>query len=182
MAINRYDSASKEEKGTFTKLFKMLTAFLTLAATTVHHRELREDKRPKYIFALGKNNALAWTIEFQMAGEEVKRIILLVSKVTMKSDFGKALSKTFKEAKVAYGGIVVSIPVENQESIPTMLESIGTLIGASEELELDPKRTYFDPPTGWVEGVENAPPKKEKKAKAPKVEAEVETPAEEPKA
>jgi len=179
MAQNRYASASKAEKGVFTKLNALLVTFLALVSTTVHHRELREEKNPKYIFALSKNNALVYTLEFRLAEDIIKSISMVVSRVTLKSEFGKALMKTFKTAKDAYGGVVIRIPIENQDEVATTLEKIGTLIAASEELELDPKRTYYDPPQGWVDGVENPPVKKEKKEKkvAEPVAEEVEAPA-----
>jgi hypothetical protein len=180
MAKNRYDSASKEEKSVFTKLNGLLAVLITLIGSKIHHRELREEKNPKYIFALGKNNPLVYTLEFRLGKDDIiKSISMVLSRVTLKSDFGKQLMKTFKDAKESYGGIVVRIPIENQDDVATTLKTLGTLMAASEELELDPKRTYFDPPTGWVEGVENPPAKKEKPA--PKAKKE-ETPAEEPKA
>jgi hypothetical protein len=163
MAKNRYSTATAAEKQNFTDLVKTMAPLLA-TGLTIKHRELREEKNPKYILALGKNKALVYTVEFRLGEKNsIKSISLLVSRVTLKSNFGKALIKAFKDAKECYGSIVFRIPVEKQESVPGMLETIGKLIQASDELELDPKRNYLDPPQGWVDGLEDVKPSKVEK-------------------
>jgi len=172
MSANRYGAATAAEKSTFTKLAALLVSFLAIASVKITHRELREEKNPKYIFALSKNNALVYTLEFRLKKGIIQSLSMVVSRVTLKSDFGKALGKTFKEAKIIYGGVVVRIPIEDPDNLPEILDNLAKLIAASDELELDPKRTYYDPPQGWVDGVENPPVKKaEKKEEAEEVEA-----------
>ena len=181
MSANRYGTANADEKKTFKTLASFLVMFLSLLGVGVLHRELRGNKKAKFIFALKKNNPLIHAVEFLMdAGENVKMVSLLVSKVTKDSKFGRGVLKLHIDARLAYGGVVVRIPIENQEELPTLLENIGKLAAASEELELDPKRTYFDPPQGWLDVKDNAPPKKAEKAKKETKKEEVETPTEAP--
>ena len=162
MAKNRYSTATAAEKQNFTDLVKTMAPLLA-TGLTVKHRELREEKNPKYILVLNKNKALVYTVEFRLGDKNsIKSISLLVSRVTLKSNFGKALTKAFKEAKECYHGIVIRIPIEKQESVPATLETIGKLIMASDELELDPKRTYQDPPQDWVDGMNDVKPAKVK--------------------
>jgi hypothetical protein len=178
MASNRYDSANAEEKKNFTNFAKLIVLFLTMVGTKVTHRELKGEKsRKKYGFALKANSTLIHMVEFRAIGDQIKQIVLVISKVTSKSKFGNALLKLHPDAKFSYGGFCFTIPVDNQEDVPTLLEQIGKLAEASEELELDPKRTYSDPPQGWVDGLENPPVKKEKPVKA---KAEVKEPVAEP--
>ena len=176
---NRYASATAEEKKNFTAFNKLIAILVTLLASKVTHRELKGEKaRKKYGFGLKPNNVLIHMIEFRAVADEIRQIVLVVSKVVQNSDFGNALLKLHPDAKFSYGGFVYTLPIEEQDEVPTYLEQIGKLAEASEELELDPKRTYYDPPQGWVEGIENPPVKKEKKAKAEKEETteEVEAP------
>jgi len=172
MDLNRNSTATAAEKKTFTIFAQLIAIVLTLIGCKVDHRELKGKSRPKFVFALKPNNVLIHTLEFQMAGDIVKRIILVVSRVTLDSPFYKGLMK-LPEVKNGYGGVSVFIPIEaqseeaNRKEVEALLLKIGKLAENHEELELDPKRTYHDPPQGWVEGAITRPVKKDE----PKAEA-----------
>ena len=173
--MNRYAKANTAEKANFTKFNKLISGF------SVDHRELKGEKtNVKYIFVLKKNNAHIHSIEFGTKKGEVANIRLVVSRPTLKSDFYKALFKGKSEAKASYGGIVVTYPatIENAQST---LELVSKLNEASEQIELDPKRTYCDPPAGWVEG-NDGKIGVTRGEKAAKEETPAEAPAEEPTA
>ena len=171
--MNRYATATAAEKKVFTTLQKVLLAHTPFA---VAQRELKGEKsKVKYIFDLKANNPHIHQLEFGTKNGEVVNIRMVVSRPTIKTDFYKALFKGKSEAKASYGGVVVHFDATT-DSAPDTLKLIAKLAEASDEVALDPKRTYCDPPCNWVDGNDGkvGVVRNEKKAKeeAPKVEAE----------
>ena len=147
--MNRYAKATAAEKKIFTAMNAILTSHTQFG---VAKRELKGEKtKVKYIFDLKANNPLIHSLEFGTKNGEIVNIRLVVSRPTIKSDFYKALFKGKSEAKASYGGIVVHFDA-TPESAQGTLELIAKLAEASEEISLDPKRTYCDPPANWVDG------------------------------
>ena len=156
--MNRYSKANTKEKANFTKVAKILKENLT--HTAEKSRELKGEKsKVKYIFVLKKNNPLIHVIEFGMKGEEVVNIRLVVSRPTLKTDFYKAVLKSKSECKASYGGIVLHFNTD-AEGANGIIKEINTLCEASEEVVLDPKRTYADPPFGWSGCIGTGKPEK----------------------
>jgi len=161
MDKNRYADANSTEKATFTKVAKILKENFT--HTSEKFRMLKGKSKVKYIFALKENNPLIHTIEFGVKDKEIVNLRLVVSRPTLKSDFYKGIMK-ISEAKNSYGGIVIHFN-GNEKEVSNILKAINTLSEKSEEIELNPKRTYSDPPQGWVDGVDGKPAKIEEPTK-----------------
>ena len=150
MDLNRYSSANAAEKKSFTK-FALLIALLTFAK--VAHRELKGAKsRIKYIFALKANNPHIHSVEMGTRNGEIVNLRLVVSRPTLKSEFYLALMKLKAgDPQKSYGGIVVTFEA-SESTIEGILKDINKLGEVSDEVALNPKRTYCDPPAGWIEG------------------------------
>jgi hypothetical protein len=143
--MERYKNATKDEKAIFTLRSKEVS---TLTHIVERNRELKGEKSwVKYQLNLKANNPHIHVLEFGIKKGEVANVRLVVAKPTLKSDFYKAMEKL--GFKGIYGGIVLHIPCEEKE-LPTLLAKIDKAAEASEEIELDAKRTYCDPPAGWV--------------------------------
>ncbi len=144
--MDTYAKATSKEKAVFTNFSKLLKE--NSPTLQVEHRELKGAGRKKYIYVLAKNLPLIHTLEFQVSKEETKRITLVVSRASIDSEFYKKFLK-MDDSKSSYGGIVLSLEVSKEEDVPTLLKKIDTLSQIDEDLVMDPKRTYSDPPQGW---------------------------------
>jgi len=144
--MNRYKNAVTTEKATFTHLSKMLDDSFTHIKT--RGRELKGERSwIKFIFNLKSNNPHIHAMEFGYKKGEMANIRLVVSRPTLGTDFYKAMAKL--GAKFSYGGIVVHFDIEEANAI-TLLKAIDKEAELSEVIALNPKRTYCDPPQGWV--------------------------------
>jgi len=162
METNRIKSMTTEEATMFTQLEKMVKE--NMKSLKVTDKVISGGKKAKFKFILAKNAPYIHLIEFLVKNAtEVVALRLVTARTTMETDFYRNLTK-LPEAKESYGGIVIHIPI-NLEKTPEILKQINTLVGKSEEVELDPKRTYSDPPQGWIEGVDGRPSKKDKATK-----------------
>ena len=142
--MERYKNASTEEKAKFTHFSKIVKELTHLNERS---RELKGDKSwVKYILPLSKNNPFIHSLEFGVKKGEVANIRLVVAKTTHKSDWFRKMEKLGFNA--LYGNIVLHLSCDEKEAI-TMLAKVNTLSEESEVVELDPKRTYCDPPQGW---------------------------------
>lgn len=164
--MERYKSASKTEKATFTQMSKILKALTHLGE---RGRELTGEKSwVKFKFNLKPNNPHIHALEFGVKKGEIKNLRLVVAKPTHKSEF---FTKALKIAgsKKLYGSIVLHFDCEGEKEAITLLEKLDKLAEDSEIIELDPKRTYCDPPAGWVKDLtgKEGVTKKEDKVEAP---------------
>ena len=164
MDKNRYANATAAEKATFTKVAKILKENLT--HTAEKSRELKGKAKVKYIFVLKGNNPLIHTLEFGVKDKEIVNIRLVVSRTTLKTDFYKGIMKSKSDPKSSYGGIVIHFNTDEKGASKILME-INTLCEDSEEVELDPKRTYSDPPQGWSGCIGNGKPVKEEEVPTP---------------
>lgn len=162
--MERYANATAAEKANFTQYAKILKG---LTHISERGRELTGEKSwVKYKFNLKANNPHIHAMEFGVKKGEVANIRLVVAVPTKKSDFYTQALK-IEGAKEIYGGIVLHFPCEGEEEAEAILKKLDTLAEDSEVIELDPKRTYCDPPAGWVkdrtgkEGVIKAPKESE---------------------
>jgi cell division septation protein DedD len=170
MSANRYSAATAEEKANFSKFAKLLKE--NAPNLKEESRVLLGEKKAKYIFVIGKNAPYIHSLEVGVTGTEIKNVRLVVSKDTKKSDFYKAIAKIADE--VNYGGVVIHFEA-TEETLAKIFGQVGKLADASEEVVLNPKRTYSDPPTGWPRSKNTIDPvKTEKPAKTAKI---VEAPA-----
>ncbi len=168
--MNRYAKATAAEKAIFTQLNKVLAANTDFK---VANRELKGEKsRVKFIFNLKKNNPHIHSLEFGTKNGEVTNIRLVVARTCKGSDFYKAVQKGQNGAKDSYGGIVLHFDAD-ATSAPKTLELISKAADASEVIELNPTRTYCDPPANWIDGNDGRQGvvKKEAKKAVPEVEA-----------
>ena len=146
--MERYANATAAEKANFTRLGKLIAI---LTHIVVSARELRGDKSwVKYLFDLKTNNPHIHVLEIGLKKNVVANLRLVVSKPTLKSAFYRAMEKL--GGKGIYGGIVLHFEITEAE-LPTLLAKIDKAAEASEVIDLDPKRTYCDPPAGWVKGL-----------------------------
>ena len=180
--MNRYKSATTEEKANFAKISKLVKAHTSFKERV--KMLIGEKSWIKYVIALKANNPHIHALEVGIKKGEIANVRLVVSKPTVKSDFHTQMVKF--GFKATYGGTVLHIDCEEKdlEKIFTKIESLAQ---ASEEIELDPKRTYCDPPAGWIEGLtgKEGVIKKEDKKKEEEVVTptpEVVIPEEAPKA
>ena len=169
--MDRYSKATAAEKAMFTLLATLIGVLSHLAP---RHRELKGNKSTvKFNFPLKANNPHIHILEFRVKKGVISHLVLTVARTCIDSDFYKRMIKL--GAKATYGGIVLSWPTTEEEA-PTLLAEIDKAAGESEEIALNPKRTYCDPPAGWVkdltgkEGVIKEPTPEE--AEEPKAEAE----------
>ena len=165
--MERYANATAAEKAIFKSLAVLITVLTHIVVRT---RELRGEKSwVKYLFDLKANNPFIHVLEFGVKKGIIANLRLVVAKPTLKSDFYKKCEKL--GAKAIYGGIVLHWDI-TEEEIPTLLAAIDKAAEASEVIELDPKRTYCDPPAGWVKDLTG----KEGVTKEPVIEETVEEP------
>ena len=168
MSANR--TATAAEKSTFTSLAKFFDGLTHING--VRNQEIKGDKNwVKFQFNLKANNPHIHVLEFGVKKGEVANIRLVVSNPTKKSDF---YAQATKLGKAIYGGIVIHIDAEEKE-IPSILAKLDKLAEASEEITLDPKRTYCDPPAGWVKDRTGKEGITKKEVKAPVEEVEAPT-------
>ena len=145
--MERYKSATTEEKAVFTQFGKILK---DLTHISERGRELTGDKSwVKFKFNLKKNNPHIHAMEFGIKKGIIQNIRFVIAKTTQKGDFFTQVLK-IDGAKKLYGNIVLHIPCEGEEAATTLLQKIDKLAEESEIIEMDPKRTYCDPPAGWV--------------------------------
>lgn len=143
--MERYALATAAEKAIFTSLTKVL---VDLPHIVARGRELTGDKSwVKFKFNLKANNPHIHAMEFGVKKGEVANIRLVVARPTLKSDFYKAMEKL--GAQASYGGIVLHFDCTLAEA-RGLMEKIDAAAAKSEVITLDPKRTYCDPPAGWV--------------------------------
>jgi len=143
--MERYAIATAAEKAMFTTLANVLKSLTHIVA---RGRELTGDKSwVKFKFNLKKNNPHIHAMEFGVKKGEVANIRLVVSRPTLTTAFYKAMEKL--GAKASYGGIVLHFDCTLAEAAGLM-EKIDSHAAKSEVVELDSKRTYCDPPAGWV--------------------------------
>ena len=143
--MERYAHKTAAEAAIFTSLAKFVKALTHIGE---RNRELKGDKSwVKYQFNLKVNNPHIHVLEFGVKKGEVANIRLVTAKPTLKSDFYRAMEKL--GFKGIYGGIVLHIEAAEKD-LPALLAKIDTAAEASEEIALDAKRTYCDPPQGWV--------------------------------
>jgi len=168
--MERYAKATAAEKSLFTSLAKFLA---TLTFIIARQRELRGDKSwIKYIFDLKANNPHIHALEFGLKKGIIANLRLVVAKPTLKSDFYRKCEKL--GGKGIYGGIVLHFDITEAE-VPTLLKAIDKLAGESDVVELDPKRTYCDPPAGWVKGMSGKAEPTAKEVEVPTPEAKDES-------
>jgi len=172
--MERYANATAAEKTLFTKFSKIVKTSCTHIVEKA--RELTGDKGwVKFKFDPKPNNPHIHQMEFGVKKGEVANFRLVVSRPTLKSSFYKAMEKL--GAKASYGGIVLHFDITEAEA-PTLLAQIDKAAEECEIVELNPKRTYSDPPQGWVRGVDGKPAKIEapeaEEIEAPTVEEEAE--------
>jgi len=143
--MERYAQKTAAEAAIFTQLGKVLKG---LTHIQERGRELTGDKSwVKYKFNLKANNPHIHAMEFGVKKGEVANIRFVVAKPTHKSDFWKKMEKLGFVG--LYGNVVLHIECD-EKTAPTLLAKVDKLAEESEVIELDPKRTYCDPPAGWV--------------------------------
>jgi hypothetical protein len=143
--MERYKNATAAEKAIFTSLAAILTP---LTHINERGRELTGDKSwVKFKFNLTPNNPHIHAMEFGVKKGEVANIRLVVARPTLTTAFYKAMEKM--GAKASYGGIVLHFDCTLKD-VAGIMEKINTHAEKSEVVELDSKRTYCDPPAGWV--------------------------------
>jgi hypothetical protein len=143
--MERYKNASTAEKAIFALTGKFLK---DLTHINERNRELTGDKSwVKYKFNLKPNNPHIHAMEFGVKKGEIANIRFVVAKGTHKIDFWKKMEKL--GFKGLYGNIVLSLNLD-EKSTPTLLAKVDKLVDEAEVVALDPKRTYCDPPAGWV--------------------------------
>jgi hypothetical protein len=143
--MDRYNNATAAEKAQFTQFSKILKG---LTHISERQRELKGEKSwIKFIFDLKANNPHIHAMEFGVKKGEVANIRLVVSVPTKKSEF---YTQALKIGKALYGGIVLHFDCEGEKEAKEILTKLDILAEESEIITLNPKRTYCDPPQGWV--------------------------------
>ena len=170
--MNRYNYAALTvaEKAVFTSLSKMVKPLSHLSERT---RELEGLKSwVKFKLTLKENNPHIHMLEVGVKKGEIANLRFVVAKPTHKSDFWHKMEKL--GFKGLYGNVVLHIDCD-EKTAQSLLEKVNTLAEESDVITLDPKRTYCDPPQGWIADLTGREGIISKEVKEPEAE-EVATP------